>query len=395
MPTAFELALQAGRLVFDGPLGTEVLARGYRPPFEELNATAPALVRDLHRAYVAAGARLLRANTFLARDGRVGRAAELNRLGLEIARDAARGGVWVGASVGGPLAGPVASWARRGAAGATSSEPGFREAVRAQAAALAGADFIALETFLRPEDLEVALDAVREGYGGPVLAFVTLRSDLPTRLDTTTTQRLYDQLDRFLEVVSRREVAAVGMNCVPPGGRLELARDFLARRAGRPWGLLPSTALGASQRAPVVTPERRPEPDDRGVVAACQAALAAGASFVGVCCGGTPETVRRLARLVRPPRIRFVKPLPARAGRRAGTRPGQRAHPRTGGARPRPPQRAQAVKPTRGAGVEGTRRRSGAGKPGLGTGRGGPRRGGPGRGGPGRPGRDGRGRGRG
>ncbi|HET9256692.1 MAG TPA: homocysteine S-methyltransferase family protein, partial [Pseudonocardiaceae bacterium] len=59
--------LRAGRVVVcDGAMGTMLHAAGV--PLDhslpELNLSRPALVRDLHAAYISAGARIVQTNTF-------------------------------------------------------------------------------------------------------------------------------------------------------------------------------------------------------------------------------------------------------------------------------------------------------------------------------------------
>ncbi|MFN2431706.1 MAG: homocysteine S-methyltransferase family protein [Gemmatimonadota bacterium] len=372
--TAFREALAAGRLVFDGPMGTQLLGAGHRAPLEELNATAPQAVREVHRAYAVAGARALRANTLLAREGEVQDARGLGARGLALAREAAPPGAWVGASVGAPR--------RDAAAVPTREQPppggGFRAAVARQAAELAGADFLALEAFLQPAELDDALAAAAGAFPGPVLAFFTLRSDLPTRLDAASTQRVYGALEAFLEVVTTHAVAGVAVSCVPPGAVLELARDFLARRSDRPWGLLPSApdAAGGAWRA-----RRNVAVDHASVVEAGAAALDAGASFVGACCGCTPETIRRLAAVAaappgtrRPgdPRLAFGRQAragrgagPAREGRASSPGPGRppRPAPHRGGRPQGPPAGRAEPRPDRPFGPRGRGR---AGRPGPG-----------------------------
>src|SRR5215471_1296016 len=52
--------LARGPVLFDGAMGTELLARGAAPDrcLEELNLAEPVLVSGVHRDYIAAGARL-------------------------------------------------------------------------------------------------------------------------------------------------------------------------------------------------------------------------------------------------------------------------------------------------------------------------------------------------
>jgi methionine synthase I (cobalamin-dependent) len=361
-PATFADALHARRLVFDGPMGTPLLARGHGLPLEALNDSAPNAVREMHAAYVAAGARVLRANTLLAREGEVRDAERLARLGVALARESAPPGVWVGAPIGAPLPKPQAS--SRPGRGRPAAPPrprlhvgdeqpteepggngfprGFREAVADQARAVSAADFISLETFLLPLELETALEAVRESWIGPVVAFCTLRSDLPTRLDAMSTQRVYGALLAFVDVASRFSPAAVGVNCVPPGALLDLAVDFLARESPYPWGILPAAAPGGPRARPGRggLPGRVP---DAEIAETCVRALDRGAAFAGACCGATPETVRRITALASaPPGVRARhrhgppsgrRPSPQRAGfgdergfgdRPAAEGPGQR-----------------------------------------------------------------------
>src|SRR5438067_4851987 len=72
----------------------------------ELNVSHPDLVRSIHRAYLAAGANVIETNTFgasrlrLARFGLDDRAAELNRAGVRMAREAVdRGTALIAGSV--------------------------------------------------------------------------------------------------------------------------------------------------------------------------------------------------------------------------------------------------------------------------------------------------------
>ncbi|MGZ8493605.1 MAG: homocysteine S-methyltransferase family protein, partial [Gemmatirosa sp.] len=53
-------------VLFDGAMGTMLYAKGVfiNQCYDELALRAPELVRDVHRAYVAAGAEVLETNTF-------------------------------------------------------------------------------------------------------------------------------------------------------------------------------------------------------------------------------------------------------------------------------------------------------------------------------------------
>src|SRR5260370_39294962 len=83
-------------LVCDGAMGTMLHAGGVSldRSLPELNLSHADLVRAIHRAYIAAGADVIETNTFgasrlrLARFGLSNQAAELNRAGVRVAREA-------------------------------------------------------------------------------------------------------------------------------------------------------------------------------------------------------------------------------------------------------------------------------------------------------------------
>ncbi|HEX9775166.1 MAG TPA: homocysteine S-methyltransferase family protein, partial [Actinomycetota bacterium] len=85
-----------GPLAGDGATGTELVARGASPAacFDVLSLTDRDLVREVHRAYVEAGAQVVESNTFganrykLAAHDFGGRVHEVNVAGVARAREA-------------------------------------------------------------------------------------------------------------------------------------------------------------------------------------------------------------------------------------------------------------------------------------------------------------------
>src|SRR5512145_1258606 len=83
-------------IVGDGAIGTMLYSKGVGldANFEHLNLVRPSLVQELHREYLAAGARMIETNTFganrtrLAPIGLEKKVAELNRQGAILARRA-------------------------------------------------------------------------------------------------------------------------------------------------------------------------------------------------------------------------------------------------------------------------------------------------------------------
>ncbi|MDE3167215.1 MAG: homocysteine S-methyltransferase family protein, partial [Acidobacteriota bacterium] len=95
-------------IVADGAMGTMLYSRGVfiNRCFDELNLSAPDLVRQIHQEYVKAGAEILETNTFgatrqrLAAFGAAEKLAAINHAGVSLAREAARDGAFVAGAVG-------------------------------------------------------------------------------------------------------------------------------------------------------------------------------------------------------------------------------------------------------------------------------------------------------
>src|SRR5690349_494418 len=115
MPTAtgsraveFREQLSRRVMVADGAFGTMLYARGafINRCFDEMNLSAPDIVRQIHQDYVKAGADIIETNTFGANRSRLsgfGLAEKLqaiNQAGVRLAREAAQEKAFVAAAVG-------------------------------------------------------------------------------------------------------------------------------------------------------------------------------------------------------------------------------------------------------------------------------------------------------
>src|SRR5512136_1631526 len=84
-------------LVADGAMGTMLYSKGVfiNRCYDELNLSAPALVKEVHEEYVKAGAEILETNTFGANRFRLGafgfaeKLKDINNAGVRLAREAA------------------------------------------------------------------------------------------------------------------------------------------------------------------------------------------------------------------------------------------------------------------------------------------------------------------
>jgi methionine synthase / methylenetetrahydrofolate reductase (NADH) len=114
MPTLRDLIGDGRVHVLDGAMGTMLYSRGVfvNVSYDELNLSQPALVREVHEAYVQAGAEILETNTFganpvkLSSHGLDEQTEVINRSAVALARQAAgQRALVVGGSHGGPRLG--------------------------------------------------------------------------------------------------------------------------------------------------------------------------------------------------------------------------------------------------------------------------------------------------
>src|SRR5262245_19035719 len=102
-------------------MGTELYSKGVflNRCFDELNLSRRLLVQEVHREYLEEGAEVLETNTFganrikLEPHGLAERMTEINRAGVELAREVAQGAAYVAGSVG-PLGIRIEPYGRMG-----------------------------------------------------------------------------------------------------------------------------------------------------------------------------------------------------------------------------------------------------------------------------------------
>lgn len=280
-------------LVCDGAMGTMLYAAGV--PLDrslgELNLTRPSLVRDLHAAYLAAGARLVQTNTFdanrlrLARFGLEDSVVEINIAGARLAREAAadrdpnraggRGGeVVVAGSVGPAMS---ASLTRRTPAGERAS------ILREQVAALSNwVDVIILETFGDTESLGQAVEVALAECDLPVIAQLTFGEDGRTLRG--------EEPAAVAAALVGLDLAALGANCTVGPAVLRDVVTELARHCALPVSVQPNA--GTPRR---MGRQLRYAHNIDYFAHAATRFVAGGATIVGGCCGTTPAHIRAVA----------------------------------------------------------------------------------------------------
>ncbi|WP_434045365.1 MULTISPECIES: homocysteine S-methyltransferase family protein [Sorangium] len=277
------VAAGAELVILDGPLGTELAARGIETPAPLwsaaalLDARGCEVVRAIHRDYARAGATVHTANTFRTRRRQAGAAwAELAARAVSLAREAVPPGHRVAGSIA-----PLEDCYRPDLSPAAARGE-HRELARALASA--GVDVLLCETFPHVGEALVALEeAVATGVEAWASFTAGPEADLLSPDD--------------VEVAARQAVArgarAVLVNCTPAARTLAYVERLAA--CGAPFGAYanagaPGEGLGW-RAAPGSSAAARYADLARGWIEA-------GATIVGGCCGTGPEHVAALRALV-------------------------------------------------------------------------------------------------
>jgi methionine synthase / methylenetetrahydrofolate reductase(NADPH) len=271
-------------LLSDGAMGTILNAQGveFDQCFDALNLTKPALVGEIHRAYIEAGSQIIQTNTFganrfkLAAHGLEEKVAEINRAGVELARRvvlASFKDVLVAGDVG-PLGVRLAPFGR---VQAEQARQAFKEQI--QALYDAGIDLLILETMSDLYEIREALAASREVCDLPVVASMTFTRDDRTLLGDSPVQ--------VAQELSKAGADLIGINC--SGGPAQILRILRQMRSAAPearFSVMPNAGWPEQVGGRVMYPAN---PEYFGDYARlfCEA----GACLIGGCCGTTPRHI--------------------------------------------------------------------------------------------------------
>ena len=272
-------------ILLDGPMGTELAARGVATPLPGWSChaleTAPEVVLEVHRAYARAGAQVHTTNTFRTRPEIVGeRWNELARLAVRLAREAAGAGQRVAGSIA-----PLADCYRPDLSPVhTDPELVWREHLAlAQVLAQEGCDLLLCETFPCAREGLLALEAALSTGLECWLSFTPgPKADLLTPSEFAAAAR----------AAASAGARAVLVNCLPA----ERVGDYLTALAREP--LPAGVRLGAYANAGAAN-----ELDGWTSVPGTPELYAeraldwtrAGASILGGCCGTGPSHLAALA----------------------------------------------------------------------------------------------------
>ncbi|MGD9587407.1 MAG: bifunctional homocysteine S-methyltransferase/methylenetetrahydrofolate reductase [Pyrinomonadaceae bacterium] len=274
--------------VFDGAVGTQLYTKGVyiNRSYDELNLTAPDLVREVHEEYVRAGADIIETNSFgatrhkLQPYGLESKVREINVAAARIARNAANGNAFVAGSIG-PLGLRIEPY------GPTSFDEA-KEIYKEQAEGLleGGVDLFILETFSELSVIEQAIKAIRELTDLPIIAQMTIQADLKTTFGTAP--------ESFTSDLDKLDVEVIGLNCGMGPTHVLHALENMRGVTSKPLSAQPNAGLPRDVQGRqfyMGSPEYMAEFSRRFVQA--------GAKFVGGCCGTTPTHIKLIAESIR------------------------------------------------------------------------------------------------
>ena len=279
--------IASATLLADGAMGTMLNAQGvgFDECFDELNLSRPAVVANVHRAYIEAGAQLIISNTFganqfkLSKHGLEDKTAEINRAGVDLARQAAGGSDVIVAGDVGPLGVRIAPFGR---VQPEQARAAFGQQIKALAGA--GADLILIETMSDLFEIQEAVRAAKKVCKLPVVASMTF-----TRDDRTV---LGDDPAGVAQTLRKAGADVIGVNC--SGGPAQLLRILKQMHHAVPDGkfwVKPNAGWPEQVGGRIMYPA---DPEYFGEYAL--SFREAGARIVGGCCGTTPQHIAAMRR---------------------------------------------------------------------------------------------------
>lgn len=263
---------------FDGSMGTmlQSMGLGAGEPPELLNITDSEKVLSVHRAYADAGSEYITANTFGANRLKIKDPEEVIRAGVRLAKSA---GKKVALDIGptGKLLKPM-------------GELDFEDAVDIFSqminAGKDGSDIVLIETMSDTYEIKAAVLAAKENCDLPV--FVTMIFDEKGRLLTGA------DVKTAVTMLEGLGVDAIGFNCgLGPAETLPLVEE-IRKWTSLPIIVQPNAGLPESVNGKTVY---NVSPDD--FARDMKKAADIGVSYLGGCCGTTPEHIRKMIELCR------------------------------------------------------------------------------------------------
>ncbi len=275
--------------IFDGAMGTMLQAGGLKPGAcpELMNIEHPDVVKSIHEAYIKAGSTIIETNTFgastikLEHYGLADRMTELNTAAVKIAKSAAGERAKVAGSMGptGRFIQPL------GDLDFEAAYQVFYE--QSQALAASGVDYFIIETCIDIQEMRAALLAAKEAAPKiPVICQLSYSEDGRTVTGTDPQSAAV--------ILAAMGADIIGVNCSLGPEQLVPIVKTLAENCQVPISVQPNAGMPYLDNGETKFPMGAVEFGTWG-----RKLVEAGASFLGGCCGTTPEHIKELAKNVK------------------------------------------------------------------------------------------------
>lgn len=266
--------------------------------------TRPDIIRDIHKAYLLAGANIIETNTFNAQAVSLedyqmqGLAAEINRAAVILARQAIS--AYVSETGADPdmlyVAGAIGPMNKTLSLSPDVNNPGYRAVTfdqvaaayyeQVQALAENGADILLIETVFDTLNAKAAIFAIKE-------YFRKSGKELPVMISGTITdasgRTLSGQtLEAFCISVMHVQPVSIGLNCALGSAQMRPYIEILSRSVPCGVSIYPNAGLPNAMGGYDETPEEMCRVLD-------EYAANGWINLAGGCCGTTPDHIREIA----------------------------------------------------------------------------------------------------
>lgn len=278
-------------LLFDGAMGTLLHTRGeeIHSCFDELNLSNPEMVAEIHKAYIQAGAQVIKTNTFganrfkLAEHGLEDQVEAINCAGISLAQgmvETSEKDVLIAGDIG-PLGIRLAPFGR---VQPEQAQEAFAEQIRYLSDC--SADLILIETISDLYEIVAAIKAAKSISDLLVLASMSFTRDDRTLLGDTP--------EKVAHTLHENGADVIGINC--SSGPAQLLRLLKRMRTALPdarFSVMPNAGW-PEQVGGRIMYSASPEYFGDYALAFRQA----GACVVGGCCGTTPQHIMAMRNML-------------------------------------------------------------------------------------------------
>ena len=296
MAGAIDRLFAGGTVLCDGAMGTMLYSKGVfiNRCYDELNIREPETVRAVHQEYLQAGAEVIETNTFganafrLERFGLRDKVREINLAGAKIARqsvDAIVEKQGTEAFVAGAIGPLGVRLEPLGKTGLDEARAAFAEQIAALAEG--GVDLLMIETMMSIDETEQAVLAAKDVAPQlPVVVMVTVDED-GNCLDGTSPEVAVARL-------SAVGANALGCNCSSGPATVLSVIECMSKVTDLPLIAMPNAGMPRNvegRNIYLTSPEY--------MASFARKFVKAGASWVGGCCGTTPQHIRAMKSALR------------------------------------------------------------------------------------------------